>query len=126
MLEIIFNQLIMVGLFLVPLILIRAADISLGIAIAKKKSVSFKWKKFLWGIFYSVCFILGVMCFITGIGIVPVLIEYYGIVLNDEVLESLNTISSVSVCIMTVTITVTSYAKDCYAKIKAFITKGEE
>jgi len=65
--NIILNNLRTVGLCLILLVLFRLADILFGIANAKKQSITFDLKKLLWGIFYTICFIIGLASFVTAI-----------------------------------------------------------
>lgn len=115
------SNLLMVGAFLIPLALMRAADIVLGVAIAKKDSISWNWNKFLWGLFYTVCFIVGTGLFTTSISMIVPIVETFGIVADEAVLTALNGISVVAVCLVILTVTVTSYGKDCFEKIKTLI-----
>ena len=115
------SNLLMVGVFLIPLALMRTADIVLGVVIAKKNSISWNWNKFLWGLFYTVCFIVGTGLFTTSISMIVPIVETFGIVADEAVLTALNGISVVAVCLVILTITVTSYGKDCFEKIKTLI-----
>lgn len=117
------SNLLMVGVFLIPLALMRIADIVLGVAIAKKNSISWNWSKFLWGLFYTVCFIAGTGLFTTSISMIVPIIETFGIVADEAVLTALNGISVVTVCLVILTVTVTSYGKDCFEKIKTLVGK---
>lgn len=117
------TNLIMVGVFLIPLILMRAADIILGVAVSRKNSVSWGWKKFLWGLFYTVCFAGGTGLFTASISMIEPIIRVYNIVGDETTLTMLNGISVLAVCGIILTITVTSYGKDCFEKIKALAGK---
>lgn len=120
------SNLLMVGAFLIPLALMRAADIVLGVAIAKKDSISWNWNKFLWGLFYTVCFIVGTGLFTTSISMIVPIVETFGIVADEATLTALNGISIVAVCLIILAITVTSYGKDCFEKIKTLAGKSEK
>lgn len=117
------SNLLMVGVFLIPLVLMRVADIVLGVAIAKKNSILWNWSKFLWGLFYTVCFIVGTGLFTTSISMIAPIIETFGIVADEAVLTALNGISVVAACLVVLTVTVTSYGKDCFEKIKTLVGK---
>lgn len=117
------SNLLMIGTFLIPLALMRIADIILGVAIAKKNSISWNWSKFLWGLFYTVCFIVGTGLFTTSISMIVPIIETFGIVADEAVLTALNGISVATVCLVILTVTVTSYGKDCFEKIKTLVGK---
>lgn len=117
-------NLLMVGVFLIPLVLMRMADIILGVAIAKKNSISWHWNKFLWGLFYTVCFAGGTGLFTASISMIEPIVRVYNIVGDETTLAMLNGISVLAVCGIILTVTVTSYGKDCFEKIK--ILAGEE
>lgn len=117
------TNLIMVGVFLIPLILMRAADIILGVAVSRKNSVLWDWKKFLWGLFYTACFAGGTGLFTASISMIEPIVRVYNIVGDETTLTMLNGISVLAVCGIILTITVTSYGKDCFEKIKALAGK---
>lgn len=117
------TNLIMVGVFLTPLVLMRIADIVLGVAVSRKNSVSWDWKKFLWGLFYTVCFVTGTGLFTASISMIEPIIRVYNIVGDETTLTMLNGISVLAVCGIILTITVTSYGKDCFEKIKTLAGK---
>lgn len=119
-------NLLMVGVFLIPLVLMRMADVILGVAIAKKNNISWHWNKFLWGLFYTVCFIVGTGLFTTSISMIEPIIRQFGIVADEATLTALNGISIVAVCLIILAITVTSYGKDCFEKIKTLAGKSEK
>lgn len=119
----IMENLLMVGIFLVPLALMRIADIILGVAIAKKNKIMWDWSKFLWGLFYTVCFIVGTGLFTTSISMIEPIIRIFGIVVDENTLTALNDISVIAVCLFILTITVVSYGKDCFEKIKTIVNK---
>lgn len=121
----IMENLLMVGIFLVPLALMRIADIILGVAIAKKNNISWNLNKFLWGLFYTLCFIVGTGLFTTSISMIVPIIEVFGIVVDENVLTALDGISVVAVCLVILTVTIISYGKDCFEKIKALVGKSE-
>lgn len=121
--NIIVSNLIMVGGFLIPFALMRMADIILGIAIAKKNMILWDKKKFLWGLFYTICFIMGTGLFTISISMIVPIIEIFEVVTDESILTALNSISVVAVCLIILTVTVTSYGKDCFEKIKALIGK---
>ena len=121
--NIVIANLTMVGVFLVPLALMRVADITLGIAIAKKNSISWDWNKFLWGIFYTICFIVGVGLFTTSISMIEPIVRIFGLIVDEATLTALNGISVIAVCLFVLTVTITSYGKDCCEKIKILISK---
>lgn len=123
MLKIILDNLIMIGMFFIPLTLMRIADIVLGVAIAKKNSISWDWNKFLWGIFYTICFIVGVGLFTTSISMIEPIVRIFGLIVDEATLTALNGISIIAVCLFVLTITITSYGKDCCEKIKILISK---
>lgn len=116
-------NLIMVGVFLIPLILMRGADIILGVAVSRKNSVSWDWKKFLRGLFYTICFVGGTGLFTASISMIEPIIQAYNIVGDETTLTMLNGISVLAVCGIILTITVTSYGKDCFEKIKVLVGK---
>lgn len=118
------TNLIMVGVFLIPLILMRGADIILGVAVSRKNSVSWDWKKFLWGLFYTACFAGGTGLFTASISMIEPIIRVYNIVGDETTLTMLNGIGVLAVCGIILTVTITSYGKDCFEKIK--ILAGEE
>ena len=124
MLKIILDNLIMIGMFFIPLTLMRIADIVLGIAIAKKNSISWDWNKFLWGLFYTICFIVGVGLFTTSISMIEPIVRIFGLIVDEATLTALNEISSIAVCLIILSVTVTSYGKDCFGKIKTLVGKG--
>lgn len=117
------ENLIMVSAFLVPLILMRAADIILGVAISRRNSVAWDWKKFLWGLFYTICFAAGTGLFTMSISMIEPIIRVYNIVGDETTLTMLNGISVLAMCGIILTITVTSYGKDCFEKIKTLAGK---
>ena len=121
--NIVIANLTMVGVFLVPLALMRVADIALGTAIAKKNKVQWDWKKFLWGIFYTICFIVGVGLFTTSISMIEPIVRIFGLIVDEATLTALNGISVIAVCLFVLTVTITSYGKDCCEKIKILISK---
>ena len=116
-------NLIMVGVFLIPLVLMRVADIILGVAVSRKNSISWDWKKFLWGLFYTICFAGGTGLFTASISMIEPIVRVYNIVGDETTLTMLNGISVLAVCGIILTITVTSYGKDCFEKIKALVGK---
>lgn len=122
-LNVVQSNLIMVGVFLIPLILMRSADIVLGVAVSKKNNVSWDWKKFLWGLFYTVCFVEGTGLFTASISMIEPIIRAYNIVGDETTLTTLNGISVLAVCGIILAITVTSYGKDCFEKIKVLAGK---
>lgn len=122
-LNIILSNLIMVGVFLIPFILFRVADILFGVAIARKRKIGFDWKKFLWGIFYTLCAVIGLACFVTSVSIIVPLIEYYGLIMDDGVTTVLNAINSVAVCGYIVYVSVMGYGKDAFSKFHTLVEK---
>lgn len=123
--EIVLTNLIMVGVVLIPLVLMRMADILLGVAIAKKNKLKFSRKKFLWGLFYTICFLAGIGLFTTSISMIEPIIRMFGIVADETMLTALNGISVIAVCLFVLTVTVISYGKDCFEKIKVLVGKSE-
>ena len=121
--NIVIANLTMVGIFLVPLALMRVADIALGTAIAKKNKVQWDWNKFLWGIFYTICFIVGVGLFTTSISMIEPIVRIFGLIVDEATLTALNGISVIAVCLFVLTVTITSYGEDCCEKIKILISK---
>ena len=122
-LNIILSNLIMVGVFLIPFVLFRVADILFGVAIARKSEISFNWKKFLWGIFYTFCAVIGLACFVTSVSLIIPLIEYYGLILDENVLGVLNSINCIAVCGYIVYVSVMGYGKDAFSKFHTLVEK---
>ena len=54
------------------------------------------------------------------------IIRQFGIVADEATLTALNGISIVAVCLIILAITVTSYGKDCFEKIKTLAGKSEK
>ena len=115
------ENLIMVGAFLIPLAMMRVADIILGIVIAKKQKIKWDWKKFLWGVFYTICFLLSIALFTTSISMIIPLTSIFGIIIDETTMTALNDINTIAICVTALTITVVSYGKDCFKKIETLM-----
>lgn len=117
------HNLIITGISLIPLMSMRVADIFLGVSLAKKQEISLNRNKFLWGLFHSFCFLLGVAFFVLSVSMISPIAEYFNV--TEEIMSELNDISTVSICVIIIAVTITSYGKDCFDKIKLLI-KGEK
>lgn len=121
--NIVISNLIMVGEFLIPFALFRIADILFGVAIARKNKIKFDRKKFLWGIFYTFCAVLGLACFVTSASVIVPMIEFYGLVTDETVGTILNSINTIAVVGYIVYVSVTGYGKDAFSKLHTLLEK---
>lgn len=119
--NIILNNLRTVGLCLILLVLFRLADILFGIANAKKQSITFDLKKLLWGIFYTICFIIGLASFVTAISSVIPIIDYCNIVVDEDIKTALDGINVIIIACTIVGISVKTYGIEAFKKFKIFI-----
>lgn len=119
--NIILNNLRTVGLCLILLVLFRLADILFGIANAKKQSITFDFKKLLWGIFYTVCFIIGLASFVTAISSVIPIIDYCNIIVDEDIKTALDGINVIVIACTIIGISVKTYGIEAFKKFKIFI-----
>ena len=110
-----------VGLCLMLLVLFRVSDILFGVALAKKKKISFNWKKFLLGIFYTLCAVVGLSTLVTGLSMVIPIINYCGIVTDETVNQTLNVINVVAICTTVLVVSIVTYGKSAFEKFNTFI-----
>ena len=110
-----------VGLCLMLLVLFRVSDILFGIALAKKKKISFNWKKFLLGIFYTLCAVVGLATLVTGLSMVIPIINYCGIVTDETVNQALDVINVVAICTTILGVSIVTYGKSAFEKFNTFI-----
>ena len=106
-----------VGLCLMLLVLFRVSDILFGVALAKKKKISFNWKKFLLGIFYTLCAVVG----LAGLSMVIPIINYCGIVTDETVNQTLDVINVVAICTTILVVSIVTYGKSAFEKFNTFI-----
>ena len=110
-----------VGLCLVLLVLFRVSDILFGVALAKKKKISFNWKKFLLGIFYTLCAVVGLATLVTGLSMVIPIINYCGIVTDETVNQTLDVINVAAICTTILVVSIVTYGKSAFEKFNTFI-----
>ena len=110
-----------VGLCLMLLVLFRVSDILFGVALAKKKKISFNWKKFLLGIFYTLCAVVGLATLVTGLSMVIPIINYCGIVTDETVNQTLDVINVVAICTTILVVSTVTYGKSAFEKFNTFI-----
>lgn len=110
-----------VGLCLMLLVLFRVSDILFGVALAKKKKISFNWKKFLLGIFYTLCAVIGLATLVTGLSMVIPIINYCGIVTDETVNQTLDVINVVAICTTILVVSIVTYGKSAFEKFNTFI-----
>ena len=110
-----------VGLCLMLLVLFRVSDILFGVALAKKKKISFNWKKFLLGIFYTLCAVVGLTTLVTGLSMVIPIINYCGIVTDETVNQTLDVINVVAICTTILVVSIVTYGKSAFEKFNTFI-----
>ena len=110
-----------VGLCLMLLVLFRVSDILFGVALAKKKKISFNWRKFLLGIFYTLCAVVGLATLVTGLSMVIPIINYCGIVTDETVNQTLDVINVVAICTTILVVSIVTYGKSAFEKFNTFI-----
>lgn len=110
-----------VGLCLMLLVLFRVSDILFGVALAKKKKISFNWKKFSLGIFYTLCAVVGLATLVTGLSMVIPIINYCGIVTDETVNQTLDVINVVAICTTILVVSIVTYGKSAFEKFNTFI-----
>ena len=121
LLNIILTNLQTVGLCLILLLFFRVADMLFGIANAKKQKIVFNKKKFLWGLFYTLCFVAGLATFVTAVSMVIPVIKYCQLVADESILKTLDVINVTVMSLSILTVSVVTYGKDAYDKFKQFI-----
>lgn len=128
--EVILNTMLsnvyMVAVFLIPLALTRIADICFGAILSVKDgNQKFDIKKLLLGILNSLVIILGIFCLVSGLSVLPTVLDVFDITLVDpEALSSLIDVASIIGILIT---TIITYGKDCYDKLlKIFNTKNND
>lgn len=99
----------------------RVSDILFGVALAKKKKISFNWKKFLLGIFYTLCAVVGLATLVTGLSMVIPIINYCGIVTDETVNQTLDVINVVAICTTILVVSIVTYGKSAFEKFNTFI-----
>jgi hypothetical protein len=110
----------MVGVFMIPLLLTRLADICFGTILSfKDVNLKFDVKKFFSGIAYGLIVAVGIASLVCGVVTLPALLEMYNItIVNTELISTM--VNAVSVISIVVTAVLT-YGKDAYNKmVKVF------
>lgn len=121
----ILENLKVVGLCSILLVLFRVADILFGIANAKKKRVSFSKKKFLCGIFYTLCAVCGLVALVTGLSAVIPIITMCGIITDETINNVLETVNITAICGTILYVSIVTYGKSAYDKFNIFIGKDK-
>lgn len=121
----ILENLKVVGLCSILLVLFRTADILFGIANAKKKKVLFNRKKFLWGIFYTICAVFGLAALITGLSAVIPIITMCGVITDDTINNVLDVVNITAICGAILYVSIVTYGKSAYEKFNIFIGKDK-
>lgn len=118
----VWQSLVMGFAFLIPFAFCRAADIGFGAVLASKlDNLTFDFKKFFKGILYTFVTLISLACLITGITMIPELLNYYDITDTDILKNSIDVIMIVA----TIVVSAITYGKDAYEKFKRLIEKQE-
>ncbi|MCH5323952.1 MAG: hypothetical protein J1E39_01945 [Eubacterium sp.] len=114
-----------VGACMLLLALFRAADILFGIAIAKKNNITFDKTKFIHGIIYTVCALVGSAALVTGLSMAVPIIAYCKLLTDETLVETLKTFNVTAMCSTLIAIAIVTYGKDAVNKFKQFFGNGE-
>jgi len=123
--NIVINTLTMVGVFLIPMVLVRFADILFGILIANKTiNQIFEFKKLARGIITSLGFMIALGSLVSGFCVLPYLLTYYNIDFID--LTKFEYFSNYAIIFVIVTVTIVTYGKDAFAKFKTLLNFNQD